>query len=59
MADIMGQSRQVNLTRSKAERLEAHITKEQKEIFQRAAEIQGQTSLSQPTKRNCHNSCSG
>ena len=43
MADTLGQSRQVNLTRSKAERLEACITKEQKEIFQRAAEIQGQT----------------
>ncbi|WP_298916710.1 DUF1778 domain-containing protein [uncultured Nostoc sp.] len=43
MADTVGQSRQVNLTRSKAERLEVRITKEQKEIFQRAAEIQGRT----------------
>lgn len=33
MADTVGQSRQANLTRFKAERLEARITKEQKEIF--------------------------
>ncbi|MEA5505121.1 DUF1778 domain-containing protein [Halotia wernerae UHCC 0503] len=45
MADTVARSRQVNLTRSssKAERLEARISKEQKEIFQRAAEIQGRT----------------
>jgi uncharacterized protein (DUF1778 family) len=43
MADNLARSRQANLTRSKNQRLEARITKEQKEIFQRAAEIQGRT----------------
>jgi uncharacterized protein (DUF1778 family) len=43
MADNLARSRQANLTRSKNERLEARITKEQKEIFQRAAELQGRT----------------
>ncbi|MCM0590479.1 MAG: DUF1778 domain-containing protein [Gloeotrichia echinulata CP02] len=33
----------VNSERSKAERLEARVTKEQKELFQRAADIQGRT----------------
>ncbi|MBW4613520.1 MAG: DUF1778 domain-containing protein [Desmonostoc vinosum HA7617-LM4] len=33
----------VNSERSKAERLEVRVTKEQKELFQRAAEIQGRT----------------
>ncbi|NDJ26006.1 DUF1778 domain-containing protein [Nostoc sp. B(2019)] len=37
-------SSKVNSERStKAERLEARITKEQKELFQRAADIQGRT----------------
>ncbi|MBH8554855.1 DUF1778 domain-containing protein [Nostocaceae cyanobacterium CENA357] len=45
MADTVARSRQVNLTRSRRrnERLEARISKEQKEVFQRAAEIQGRT----------------
>lgn len=33
----------VRTERSKIERLEARITKEQKELFQRAADIQGRT----------------
>ncbi|BCL34694.1 DUF1778 domain-containing protein [Nostoc sp. MS1] len=43
MANTMDGSRKQNSARSKAERLEARITKEQKELFQRAADIQGRT----------------
>ncbi|AUS99424.1 hypothetical protein CLI64_02890 [Nostoc sp. CENA543] len=43
MADTKARSRQKNSTSSKVERLEARISKEQKELFQRAADIQGRT----------------
>jgi len=43
MSDIKAQNRQENLTRLKVERLEARISKDNKELFQRAADIQGQT----------------
>ncbi|WP_066375608.1 type II toxin-antitoxin system TacA family antitoxin [Anabaena sp. CA = ATCC 33047] len=43
MANTMARSRKQNSTSSKVERLEARITKEQKELFQRAADIQGRT----------------
>ncbi|GAA6619787.1 DUF1778 domain-containing protein [Scytonema sp. NUACC26] len=36
-------SQKIKSERSKTERLEARISKEQKELFQYAAEIQGQT----------------
>lgn len=36
-------SQKIKTERSKTERLEARISKEQKELFQYAAEIQGQT----------------
>lgn len=43
MADSIAKSRRQNSTSSKVERLEARISKEQKELFQRAADIQGRT----------------
>lgn len=39
----MNSHQQKNKQRCKDERLEARITKEQKELFQRAADIQGRT----------------
>ncbi|WP_425525975.1 DUF1778 domain-containing protein [Halotia branconii] len=43
MADTVAKSSQEKSKQSKAERLEARISKEQKELFQRAAKIQGRT----------------
>lgn len=43
MTVAVTKSSKVNSERSKAERLEARVTKEQKELFQRAADIQGRT----------------
>lgn len=43
MGDIVAKSRQTNSKQTKAERLEARISKEQKELFQRAADLQGRT----------------
>lgn len=43
MTVAVTKSSKVNSGRSKAERLEARVTKEQKELFQRAADIQGRT----------------
>ncbi|MBE9006573.1 DUF1778 domain-containing protein [Fortiea sp. LEGE XX443] len=43
MADAISKTSQANSKLSKTQRLEARITEEQKELFQRAAEIQGRT----------------
>lgn len=43
MTVAVTKSSKVTSERSKAERLEARVTKEQKELFQRAADIQGRT----------------
>ncbi len=43
MSEIVAKSSQTNSTQPKAERLEARISKEQKELFQRAADLQGRT----------------
>lgn len=43
MTDAVSKTNQANSKLSKTQRLEARITQEQKELFQRAAEIQGRT----------------